>query len=193
MAVISFEIMQNNRYRCYSRFYSKFYIADFVGWTSIEAQDVTVISNFRIFSSLIFFLAESTSRCRLEVLLIFLWHVWGPRLCKHCININYFLVQGFQKLLHSIFVSVNSNIGWCTIISDNLISIATCLVFAFDFRFISSWRLVRFYYAFKIGIYDERHMHLFMVIFKLYVFPWGWHLSLGRSVVDAVTFVFEVD
>ena len=52
MAVISFEIMENNRYGCYPWFYSKFYIADFVGWTYVLAQDMTVISNLWIFSSL---------------------------------------------------------------------------------------------------------------------------------------------
>ena len=72
MAVISFEIMENNRYGCYPWFYSKFYVADFVGWTSVLAQDMTVISDFWIFFIVEFFLADPTLRCGLEILLIFL-------------------------------------------------------------------------------------------------------------------------
>ena len=64
MAVISFEIMENNRYGCYPRIYSKFYIADFVGWTSVLAQDMTVISNLWIVFTVEFFLADPKNALR---------------------------------------------------------------------------------------------------------------------------------
>ena len=70
MAVISFEIMENNRYGCYPRFYSKFFIADFVGWTCVLAQDMAVISNLWIFFIVEFFLADPTLRCGLEILTV---------------------------------------------------------------------------------------------------------------------------
>ena len=75
MAVISFEIMENNRYGCYPWFYSKFGVADFVRWTSVLAQDMAVISNLWIFFIVEFFLADPALRCGLEILLIFLSHM----------------------------------------------------------------------------------------------------------------------
>ena len=53
-------------------FNNKFCIAGFVGWTSVLAQDMAVISNLWIFFIVEFFLADPTLRCGLEILLIFL-------------------------------------------------------------------------------------------------------------------------